>query len=534
METSCNELEQKLEEIQSKSASLEEALQNAQKRQEELIEERRSEQDKWNVERLELEQQAKVLANALQELEIDNAKMAASVRDDMHREPGSDFQGKAEEAGAWNLPAEPQLDHLSRVHRLIDDTENRYQLFVKHQSDSYQKLLSEAMQRAQRDTEEWKRILSAQNTGEREFLELMLHKAESRIQRLEEQFKKEREQLELKLHAEEERRRRLSEFCSLGLSASTIEGRILDCNDTFAQIFGYQSADEIMAQPEAEPFKSLAVQETLDGRLQAQGEEPRVERCARRKDGQPIWLLENVALIPREGEGETVVERGVIDVTERQQLFAEIRRARRIEAIVQLSATAVREFNTLLDSMMEIGNIALLALNEHDPRREKAEQIHEMANRASSLAQELSAVIQKQESKPEVLEVSETVNELESMLRLLAGDDVELIVKPGTDIGVAAIERSRFEQALTALVVAARDSLPAGGTVSIELSRGAADQKVTPFTYMHVAVRASGYGVLPPQISSNLNGLVTSCKGHLQAGGKSGKEAVFELFIPGA
>jgi PAS domain S-box-containing protein len=532
MENSYHELEQKLEELQLKSSSLEIELRKAQEQQEELIEERRLEQDKWNRERVALEQQSKTLADAVQELETANAKLAGSVRNDQQLETDKDVLGSIEKANAWDAPTESKQSDLSRVHRLIDDTENRYQLFVRHQSDSYQKLLSEAMQRAQRDTEEWKRILSAQNVGEREFLELMLRKAESRIQRLEEQFKKEREELEFKLQAEEERRRRLSDFCSLGLSVSTVEGRILDCNDTFARIFGYQSSDEIMKQPEDEPFKALAAQESLDGRLQAQGETPRVERCARRKDGQPVWLLENVTLIPREGEEAPVVERGVIDVTERQQLFAEIRRARRIEAIVELSAAAVREFNVLLDSMMEISNIALLALDEHDPRRGRAAQIHEMANRASSLARELSAVIQKQGPKPEVLEITETLREMVSMLRLLTGDDVELQVNSGGEIGAAAIERSRFEQAITSLIVAARDSLPAGGTVSVETIQGVADQKTAPFPYVMIAVTASGYGALAPQISSSLSDLITSCKGHLQTRAKPGKEAVYELFIP--
>jgi len=141
-------------------------------------------------------------------------------------------------------------------------------------------------------------------------------------------------------------------------------------------------------------------------------------------------------------------------------------------------------------------------------------------------------VIQKQESKPEALEIGKTLNEMTSMLRLLAGDDIELTVRPGMEVGAAAMERSRFEQTLTALVVAARDSLPAGGAVSIELNQGTAEQKAAPFPNVQLVVKASGYGVLPPQISSSLNGLVTSCQGHLQTSAKPGKEAVYELFIP--
>jgi PAS domain S-box-containing protein len=532
MENSRYELEQKLEEFQAKNSSLEAALQMAQEQQNELIKDRDVEREKWDGERAALEQNAKTLKDALQELETAHAEMAASVRFDQHPGKDKDVQGEVEQANVGNAPAESRQSDLARVHRLVDDTENRYQSFVRYQSDSYQKLLSQAMQRAQGDTEEWKRILSAQNAGEREFLELMLHKAESRIQRLEEQFKKEREELEFKLHVEEERRRRLSEFCALGLSVSTTEGRILDCNDTFARIFGYQSAAEIMQEPEDEPFKALAVQELSDGCLLTKGETPRVERCARRRDGQPIWLLENIALIPREGEESSVVERGVIDVTERQDLFAEIRRARRIETIVKLSAAAVREFNALLDSMMETSNIALLALDEHDPRRARTEQIREMANRAGNLAQELSAVMQKQETEPETLKIGEMISEMTSMLRMLAGDDVEMVVKPGIDIGEVVIERSRFEQALTTMFVAARDSLPAGGTVSIELSQGPVDRKTVLFPYVLLAVRASGYGALPPQIPSSLNGLVTSSKGYLKTSARPGKEAVYELFIP--
>jgi signal transduction histidine kinase len=245
-----------------------------------------------------------------------------------------------------------------------------------------------------------------------------------------------------------------------------------------------------------------------------------------------IWLSENVALISRGAEADPVVERVIVDVTERHRLYGEIRRARRIEAVAQLAGAAVQEFRNILNSTMEYSSFALQTLDEHDPRRARAEQIREMVNRAGSLAQQLSEVIQGQRPEPAGLDANEALGEMTSVLRLLAGDDVSLRLKPGVEIGPVAIERSKFEQVLTALVVSARDCLPAGGTVSVELSTREADPAAASHSCLLLTVCSEGYDVLLPQRTSALDHLVASCQGHLQTGGKSGNDACYKLFLP--
>lgn len=529
LQTSHDELQQQLEDLQSQRASLEASLHAAVEQHEELIAEKKAAEASWNDELRILRTQIQTLDGELQESKAAREKMAGLLAEFQLWAPSG---GSATKSGSQDSPTVSRQVDLARVHRLIEDTEHRYESFVRHKSDSHQKLLSEVLTCAQRDNEEWKRILSAQNAGEREYLELMLHKAETRIQRIEEQYKKEREQLELDFQAQENRCFRLSEFCLVGLSVSTVDGHLLDCDDAFARILGYKSSEEVLAQADDEALKALVRNEPPEGAFGAREVTRRVERCVRRKDGQLIWLLENSALISRGVEADTVVEKIIIDVTERRRLYGEIRRVRRLEAVSQLAAAAVQEFRNVLNSTMESSSLALQTLDEHDPRRARTEQIREMVNRASRLAQQLSEVIQGQGPEPAGLDANETLGEMTSVLRLLAGDDVSLLLKPGAGIGAVAIERSKFEQVITALVVAARDCLPAGGTVSVELSPGEADPTTASHPCLLLTVGAEGFDVQLPQRTATLNHVVASCQGQLQTGGKSGKEASYRLFLP--
>jgi PAS domain S-box-containing protein len=150
----------------------------------------------------------------------------------------------------------------------------------------------------------------------------------------------------LELAESDERYRRLFERSLAGVYRVTVEGRILDCNDACSRILGYASRKEQLCQTgEIIPLYS----DGSDGFLAALKEQKALsnfERCLRRKDSSPVWVLENATLPDLQETALPEIEGTLIDITERKRTETELRQAnsqlelrqREIEEDLQLAA----------------------------------------------------------------------------------------------------------------------------------------------------------------------------------------------------
>jgi PAS domain S-box-containing protein len=119
------------------------------------------------------------------------------------------------------------------------------------------------------------------------------------------------------LRASEERYRLLFERNLAGVFRSTPEGRLLDCNDSFARILGYTTRAEALAHQVWDFYFDVADREASLARLRQHTTLTNLETRLRRQDGTPIWVLENVGLLAAP-KGE-ILEGTIVDITERKQ-----------------------------------------------------------------------------------------------------------------------------------------------------------------------------------------------------------------------
>jgi PAS domain S-box-containing protein len=108
-----------------------------------------------------------------------------------------------------------------------------------------------------------------------------------------------------------------------GVVRATLDGRVLDCNDSFARTLGYPTRDVMLTHSTKEFYFDLDVRERFLARLRADHVLTNYELCLRRTDGTPVWILENVTLL-REGNDE-VLEATIIDITERKRVEEALR-----------------------------------------------------------------------------------------------------------------------------------------------------------------------------------------------------------------
>ncbi len=113
-----------------------------------------------------------------------------------------------------------------------------------------------------------------------------------------------------------------------GVYRTSLEGRILDCNDAFARIFGCNTRSEALAMTAQDLYPSAAAREASVRRLRAQGWLANAEECLRRRDGQPVWILVNETLVPTAAGKAPVILGTLIDITERKRAEERLRRER--------------------------------------------------------------------------------------------------------------------------------------------------------------------------------------------------------------
>lgn len=137
-----------------------------------------------------------------------------------------------------------------------------------------------------------------------------------------------RKRAEEALRKSEERYRLLFERNLYGVFRSSLEGKIIDCNEAFVQIYGYDSKEEIKSAGTGNLYFRPEDRSAYVDLIKMKTSLLNLEVLHRRKDGTPIWVMTNVTLVAGE-DGEPVFEGVIIDISERKKVERELRASRR-------------------------------------------------------------------------------------------------------------------------------------------------------------------------------------------------------------
>jgi PAS domain S-box-containing protein len=204
--------------------------------------------------------------------------------------------------------------------------------------------------------------------------------------------------------------------------------------------------------------------------------------------------------------GEDGVRIGAVlalhDVTERRQLEGQLLQAQRMEAVGRLAGGIAHDFNNMLTAVISYSDLLLREFVPEDTRHEDITEISKAAHRAAALTRQLLVFSRQQVVQPWVLDLNESVTELEKMLGRLIGADIDLTTKLAPDLGAVKADPGQIEQIVMNLVVNARDAMPGGGRLSIETANVELDEGYAlahAFTaagpYVMLAVSDTGCGM---------------------------------------
>lgn len=133
-----------------------------------------------------------------------------------------------------------------------------------------------------------------------------------------------RHRMDRELRRREERYRFLFERNLAGVFRQDPDGRILQCNRAFAEIFGYDAPEELAGAPAEQVFPTPESWEAFAARLREEESVINHELLLRKRSGSPVWILVNAALGEDPGSGDPAIVGSVIDITERKRLEDEL------------------------------------------------------------------------------------------------------------------------------------------------------------------------------------------------------------------
>jgi len=249
----------------------------------------------------------------------------------------------------------------------------------------------------------------------------------------------------------------------------------VDCNQATVDMLRYKTKEELLKTHPSE----LSPPTQPDGRdsyekanemiaIAFENGSHRFEWDHKRADGEvfPVEVL--LTSVPEKG-GRTKLHTVWRDITERKQLESQLRQSQKMEAIGKLAGGIAHDFNNLLVAINGNAEILQEAVSDDADLLDVARQVRWAGERAAELTRQLLAFSRKQVLKPAVLDLNVVVSDIQKLLVRLIGEDVQLVIRTASLPARLKADQGQVEQVIMNLVTNARDAMPNGGTLTIEV-----------------------------------------------------------------
>jgi hypothetical protein len=182
-------------------------------------------------------------------------------------------------------------------------------------------------------------------------------------------------------------------------------------------------------------------------------------------------LMVNVTVTPFEmKEGLKVGSLIVVeDITQRQQLEAQLQQSEKLSSIGLLAAGVAHEVNTPLTGISSYAQMLLKQLPKTDPRYKLLEKIEDQAERASTIVNNLLNFSRTDATEFVHVDIHKILDDtLQLVEPQLRGMRLSIVKRYGADLPGVAGNATKLQQVFMNLILNARDAMPGGGTLTIE------------------------------------------------------------------
>jgi len=289
-----------------------------------------------------------------------------------------------------------------------------------------------------------------------------------------------------------------------------------------------------------------------------------------RPDGTVRWLRNQGRPFYDEAGRLTYMTGAAVDITARKQaeqeranLEAQLRQAQKLEAIGQLAGGVAHDFNNILTAVLGHVELARAALGPPTPHPEAVldsiQEIGHGAERAARLTRQLLAFSRRQIMQPQVVDLNDIVTDIEKMLRRLLSENILFDVVRRPKLDPVRVDPGQIEQVILNLLVNARDAMPDGGTLTVDMRNvclddayAASHAEARPGPHVMLSVSDTGCGMHDSVIDhvfepffttkevgegtglglATVYGIVRQAGGHVTVYSEVGRGSTFRVYLP--
>ena len=262
-----------------------------------------------------------------------------------------------------------------------------------------------------------------------------------------------------------------------------------------------------------------------------------------------VWIL---AFVLNRAEGEKATAQEALARSEKL-----LQQSQKMEAIGLLAGGVAHDFNNLLAVINGYSDLLLERGDLPESDRRSLEQIKQAGGSAVSLTRQLLMLSRQQVVEAVVLNINQTVGNLDKMLRRLIKENIQFSFVLDPQLDRVKADPGQVEQIVLNLVVNARDAMPNGGTLriqtkNVEKSNSQAGPGVSPSRFVLLEVTDTGTGMDQPTQAhifepffttkavgkgtglglATVYGIVKQSGGHIEVQSAPGRGSSFQIYLP--
>jgi len=321
--------------------------------------------------------------------------------------------------------------------------------------------------------------------------------------------------------------RRLVDSNIIGIFIWAKDGRIIDANEAYLRIIGYDRGDLIAGRlnwRELTPPEWHEADDNREAQLEATGTAQPYEKEYFRKDGRRAPVLIGAAVF----EGSSAEGVGfVLDLTDRKraerayaQVQMELAHANRVATMGQLSASIAHEISQPIGAVLSYANAASHWLDAQPPNLEEVRRdlglITESGILASEVIDRIRALVKKAPPRKDRLEINEAILEVIALTKNeMANNGISVRTQLAETLPAIQGDRVQLQQVILNLLINAIEAMSGMSEGPRELLISTRD---TETDGVLVAVRDSGPGIAPESVDRLFESFYTTKPGGLGMG----------------
>ena len=361
------------------------------------------------------------------------------------------------------------------------------------------------------------------------------------------------------LRAEERRYQTLAEISPVGIFRTDAQGQTTYVNPRWCQITGLSATDALgkgwlrAVHPQDREQVARGWHEAIQAPHSSTADYRFVH-----PDGTVAWVM-GQAVPEKDDAGRVVGYVGTItDVTEKKELEARLLRTQRLESVGRLASGIAHDLNNILAPMLMSAPVLREAIQDPDIRQ-LVDTIESSAIRGANIIRQLLTFGRGLEGERVPVQLKSLVQDMCTIIRETFPKNIIAVRETPVGAWLVRGDATQLHQILMNLCVNARDAMPDGGTLTLELENVEVNEAVAgmnpgacPGRYVALSVTDSGTGIPPENLDkifdpffttkevgqgtglglSTVIGIVKSHSGFVQVNSRLGQGTQFKVYLP--